>query len=98
MKEKVEQYAKLLGVSLSDLRQPTRISRVVDIKHIIWFLLRKENFKTKDIAEFFGLNSHATIVYGCSRVLDLIDVNDNRITSLFELLNISTDDNTKGVL
>lgn len=71
------------GVTMDELRVPSRKTNYVDTRHALWFILRKNGFTTVDIAEFFNLRSHASIIlYACSHVQDLLDIKDKAMLKL----------------
>lgn len=89
MRKEVERYANKLGMTVEEICRPGRKANYVDQRHVIWFILRKNGYKSVEIADFFNLKSHATVLYACCRIQNLLDVRDRSVTNLFRQLGIS---------
>lgn len=86
IEERVKQYMSLLQVDYNELFSSSRTSDLIDVRHLIWYMLRKDGFKSIEIANHFD-KCHSTIIYGAAHILALLDIKDKKILVLYNKIS-----------
>ena len=71
----LDEYARKVGVSVSDMLSRSRTPELVAARQVYWFYLRSKGLGFSEIGRRFGWD-HATVLYGVNRVRDLIWTKD----------------------
>jgi chromosomal replication initiation ATPase DnaA len=78
----IEKFSKVTGVSITTLLGRKKTVRIVDYRHVYWYLLRKAGMSFCDIASISRV-THASVLYGVNRVTVLLGIRNKRITDIY---------------
>lgn len=84
--EIVKECAEKLFISLDDLSGKKRDADIVNKRHAVWYILRKKGFKIVEIADYFKIGSHSSIIHAVNKITNFIDLNDSKITRIVDQL------------
>lgn len=72
------------GVAYRDLVGECRKREVVEVRHILMYLLRKKykGAALKQIGLYFGGRDHSTVIHADDKVSDMLDIGDKRTIEL----------------
>lgn len=76
------------GISYRDLIGEGRKRDVVEVRHILMYLLRKKykGATLRQIGLYFGGRDHSTIIHAEDKVTDMLDIGDIRTMQLVQVL------------
>lgn len=75
-----------LGISHERMQERTRATKIINAKHILWYLCRKyvKGCITQNAAENVGMVAdHSTIIHACVKIENYMD----SYTDFFDLMN-----------
>lgn len=82
----IQTVADVYGVSLERMLGRDRSRQVALPRQIAMYLLREEaNCSLPQIGEFLGGRDHTTIMYGCDKVADMLERDDNLRREVIEI-------------
>ncbi|MBN1667603.1 MAG: chromosomal replication initiator protein DnaA, partial [Anaerolineales bacterium] len=82
----IQTVADVYGVSLERMLGRDRSRQVALPRQIAMYLLREEaHFSLPQIGEHLGGRDHTTIMYGCDKVADMLERDDNLRRELIEI-------------
>jgi chromosomal replication initiation ATPase DnaA len=81
-------YSKIkkeFGVTEQELKGPSREQRLVEVRRVHWYLLRKE-LRICEIGREYN-RRHTTVINGINRTKDLISVGDKNTLETLKILS-----------
>lgn len=86
----IEHVCKDRGVVMASLIGGTRIRKIKDTRHIIWFLLRNKvvqnHLTVQDLGAMFN-KDHSTVVHGCKKMEEIMEFDQLTREDIMEYAN-----------
>lgn len=82
MEDRVRLYAEVLNYTIADIIGKYSSHELCIARQLIWKRLLELGYNTRELADYFS-RSHSSIVHGSKRVTDLLEMNEECSTSMW---------------
>jgi chromosomal replication initiation ATPase DnaA len=79
----ISEFSKLAGYPELDILGKGKRGHLCDARHVYWYILHKNGFNASEAARVSGVR-HSSVIFAIKKVTDLLELNDNYITELYE--------------
>lgn len=76
------------GLSSADILAHRRTEYLSRARWVVMFFAREQGFSLQEIARALGLKDHGTVMYGCRRIQDFLEIKDDEITASVTFLRL----------
>jgi chromosomal replication initiator protein len=88
--------AEYFNLSLADLTRKKRTKNVVLARHIAMYIARKiTDYSTIELGQYFGGRDHATVIYSCEKIQDMILSDPNLDATIQKIERIIKENSAK---